>query len=418
MKLHLSNAQIFDPASRHHLEVIDILIENGQISEIGKKVKSSKAIDLGGKLVVPGFVDLFSHFNEPGFEHKEDLASGIASAIFGGFTDVCLIPNTYPVIETKSDITFLKAKSGGSVDLHPIAAISEGTSGENLTEILDLEAAGAVAFSDGLQPVWNSELLLKALQYVQKFDGLVINRPKDIHLSQFSHMHEGNVSTSLGLKGEPSLSEEISIKRDLDILRYTGGRIHFSQISSAEGVDIIKAAKKEGLHVTCDVSIHHLVFTDKDLEGFDSNYKLDPPLRTTKDRRALIAGLKSGVIDAVVSSHQPQDTENKSLEFDLALAGICSLPTVLPVALSLTDELPFDLMVSKLTSGPRSVLGLEVVRIEKGGLAKLAVLDPGEKWLFNNRNNPSKSNNSPFFGRELTGKCKATINRSVFSGIV
>lgn len=414
MKLLLTNAQILDLNSPHHSKKSDILIENGMISGIGKNLSAKQKIDLKGRLVAPGLVDLFANFNEPGFEHKEDIHSGVQTALFSGFTDVCLIPNTIPVIETKSDIKFLKSRSK-EVTLHPIAAISEGTKGENLTEILDLNEAGAIAFSDGINPIWNSELLLKALQYVRKFKGLVINRAKDVHLSQFSQMHEGTVSTSLGLKGEPVLSEEISIKRDLDILRYAGGRMHFTHISSAKALELIREAKKEGLQVTCDVAIHQLLFTDQGLLTFDSNLKVDPPFRSEKDRKALINGVRSGVVDAIVSSHQPQDTESKDLEFDLAEYGICSMPTLFSNLVKLSGEIQLEVLIDRMTGGPRQILQLEQVKIEKGNKAKLAIFDLEKTWTFDLDSNPSKSHNSPQYGMNLKGQCTGVINGELVS---
>ena len=414
MKTLLANARIMDVHSKYHGETLDILVEDGIISAVGKGLESKKVIDLEGKVVTPAFFDFFAHFNEPGLEHKENLASGIKSALFGGFSDVCLIPNTHPVIDSKSDVGFIRGRSTAGVELHVIAAVSEGCLGENLTEILDLEDAEAVAFSDGLSPIWNTELLLKALQYVQKFDGLIINRPKDIHLSQFTHMHEGAMSTSLGLKGEPGISEEIAIKRDLDILKYAGGRLHFSHLSTARGVELIKAAKKKGLQVTADVAVHQLLYTEEDLIDYDSNLKSDPPFRSERDRKALIKGLKEGIIDAIISSHQPQDPESKELEFDLASPGLMSLPTVYSDLLALQDELPLEIAVQRLTSGPRAILGLPEVKVEEGSTAKLAVFDPHQVWEFSAKHNPSRSNNAPKYGQQLTGKCFGVYNQGTF----
>ena len=414
MKTLLANAKIMDVNSKYHGETLDILVEEGVISAVGKGLEGRKVIDLKGKVVTPAFFDLFAHFNEPGFEHKENLASGVKSALFGGFSDVCLIPNTHPVIDSKSDVGFIRAGSTAGVDLHVIAAVSEGCLGENLTEILDLQDAGAVAFSDGLNPIWNTELLLKALQYVQKFDGLIMNRPKDVHLSQFTHMHEGGVSTTLGLKGEPGISEEIAIKRDLDILKYAGGRLHVSHLSTARGVNLIKSAKKKGLQVTADVAVNQLLYTDDDLMDYDSNLKTDPPFRGERDRKALIKGLKEGVIDAIISSHQPQDPESKELEFDLASPGIMSLPTLYSDLLTLQGELPLEIAVQKLTSGPRAVLGLPEVKVEAGSIAKLAVFDPSHIWEFTGKQNPSRSNNTPKYGKQLTGKCFGVYNQGHF----
>ena len=410
MKITLSNATIFDPSSKFHHKKADILIENGIISDIGKDLKGKKPIDCSGKVVYPGFSDMCAHFCDPGYEYKEDLRSGSEVARAGGFTDVALLPNTDPVTETKSDVEYIKSQARHGVDLWPIAAASEQASGENLTEMLDLYQAGAVAFSDGVNGIWNTELLLKALQYVQKFDGLIINRPKDRHLSMHTHMHEGVSSTLLGLKGEPAVSEELAVQRDLEILSYTGGRLHFSQISSARSVKLIGKAKKQGLNVTCDVGIFQLIFTDEDVVNFDSNFKSDPPFRTENDRKALVKGLKDGTIDVIVSGHQPQDSENKDLEFDLAAFGLISQQTLYSLLVRLSKEIPMEILISALTTQPRKILGLHQVIIEKGAAAKLAVADAEAEWTFDAATNQSKSINSPLFGTQLKGKVVGIIN--------
>lgn len=411
MKVQLLNAFVFDPRSPFFKKKINILVENGVISKIGKSKFDVKEIDLDGAYLVPGFVDLCANFNDPGFENKEDITSGINCALYGGFTDVCLQPNTNPPITTKGDVEYLIGKSG-KVDLWPLGAISEDTKGENLAELLDLAESGAVAFSDGTHPISNGELLLKAFQYLKKGDGLVINRPKDKSLSRHAQMHEGLISTSLGMVGEPSLSEEISIMRDLEILKYSGGRIHFSQISCARSVELIRKAKKDGLNVTCDVNVHHLYFTDQALLDFDTNYKLDPPLRTEKDRKALIKGLIEGVIDAIVSGHQPQDSEGKDLEFDLAEPGTLGLQQVLSVLCMISDELPLEVSVERLTAGPRSILRFNDISISEGSEAKLTWFDPKLKWTFNSKSNQSKSLNTPFINSEMQGKVLGVVNKN------
>lgn len=410
MKILLKDSKILDPNSSWNGKIADILIDHGEIKDIGENiaVKAGKVFE--NCMVTPGFCDLNAHFNEPGGEHRETLESGSRSAAFSGFTDVCVLPNTEPVLESKSDISFIRKGAIGGVTLHAIGAVSEGCNGENLTEILDLENAGAVAFSDGLHPIFNTELLLKALQYVQKFDGLIINRPKDIHLAQFSQMHEGRMSTILGMNGEPSVSEEIALKRDIDILKYAGGRLHFSQVSTAEGVNLIKRAKKKGLNVTCDVALHQLIYTENSLADYDANYKVDPPFRSEKDRKALIKALESGIIDVIVSAHNPHDPESKDLEFDLASPGICSLPSFYSDLLMVSKEIDLEVLIEKTTSSPRSILGLAKTEIEVGTKANLAVFDENKEWELNLKNNPSKAVNSPQFGKTLKGKCVATIN--------
>jgi len=412
MSLLLQNCVIFDLQSSHHNKKLDILLEKGTIQSIGKKLSGKQVMDLAGAMVSPGWVDMNANFCDPGLEHKEDLESGALVAANGGFTSVCLLPNTLPVTETKGDIEYLLSKSGKPVDVLPIAALSESNDGANMTEVLDLHAAGAVAFSDGMKPVWNSELLLKSLQYIQKIDGLIMSRPRDQYLSKNAQMHEGKASTVLGMRGEPALSEKIQISSQLEILRYAGGRLHFSMISSADGVRLIKQAKKEGLHVTCDVGVNHLYFTDEDVEGFDTRYKIEPPFRTEKDRKALINGVNDGTIDAIVSGHQPQDRESKYLEFDLSEPGIISLQTAYSVIQSLANELDLDRVFTALTVGPRRILGLPERKVEAGMPACLAVFDPKAEWVLNDRTNLSKSRNSPFWGKSLLGKSKGIINGS------
>ncbi|MEO9477535.1 MAG: dihydroorotase [Cyclobacteriaceae bacterium] len=408
MKIRLANATIFDPSSKLHLKKSDILINNGIIEVVGKS-DLGKVIDLKGKIVGVGWCDLFANFNEPGLEHKEDISSGMACAVAGGFTDVCLLPNTQPPVETKGDVKFILGKSG-VVNLWPLAALSEGLKGENLTEMLDMQSHGAVAFTDGLNCIWNSELLLKALQYVQKFEGLVIQKAKDPGLSQHAQMHEGVVSTGLGLNGEPSLAEELIIQRDIEILKYAGGRLHFTQISSKRSVALIKKAKKDGLAVTCDVAAAQLVFNEQNLEDFDTNYKVDPPYRTESDRKALIKGLIDGTIDAITSSHQPQDQECKELEFDLADFGQISMQLVYPMLLEVEDELPLEISFDKLVNGARKILGFDTVSIAEGQKAQLAVFDPDLEWSLNVQTNKSRSQNSPYWGKTIKGKPVGIIN--------
>ncbi|MEP4533391.1 MAG: dihydroorotase [Cyclobacteriaceae bacterium] len=408
MKIRLANATIFAPSSKLHLKKTDILINNGVIEGIGKS-DLGKVIDLKGKIVGLGWCDLFAHFNEPGLEHKEDISSGMACAVAGGFTDVCLLPNTQPPVQTKGDVKFILGKSG-VVNLWPLAALSEGLKGENLTEILDMQSHGAVAFTDGLNCIWNSELLLKALQYVQKFEGLVIQKAKDPGLSQHAQMHEGVVSTGLGLNGEPSLAEELIIQRDIEILKYAGGRLHFTQVSSKRSVALIKKAKKDGLAVTCDVAVAQLLFNEQNLEDFDTNYKVDPPYRTESDRKALIKGLIDGTIDAITSSHQPQDQECKELEFDLADFGQISMQLVYPMLLEVKDELPLEISFDKLANGARKILGFDLVSIAEGQKAQLAVFDPDLEWDLNLETNKSRSQNTPYWGKTIKGKSIGIIN--------
>ncbi|MBV6646410.1 MAG: dihydroorotase [Cyclobacteriaceae bacterium] len=414
MKLLLKNAYILDLASSHHKSKVDLLLEAGEIAKIEKSLstKGAREIDLKGRLLTPGWCDLNAHFADPGFEHKEDLSSGSQLAAASGFTDVCVLPNTDPVLDSKSDLEYVMSKTAQyPVNIHPIAAVSAAASGEALSEMLDLHTAGAVAFSDGINPLRDTELVLKSLQYLQTFGGLLIDRPKDVFLSDFGQMHEGKRSTTLGLKGIPAIAEEVIIERDLQLLRYAGGRLHFSLISSAASVDLVAKAKKEGLNVTCDVGVNYLVFDDEKIPDFDTNFKVDPPYRGEKDRKALVKGLKSGVIDAIVTAHLPEDSEMKDLEFDLAAFGSTSMQTTFSVLKSIENDLPLEIAMDKMSSGPRKVLGWDIISIEVGNPAVFSMFDNDTPWTLNQSTNLSKSKNSPFFGQELIGRAVGIINR-------
>ncbi len=413
MSLLLKNALVIDLQSPYHNKKKDILIEKGFIKSFGT-ASSRKVIDCSGKIVTPGWFDLNSNFCDPGYEFKEDIASGTKAAAGGGFTDVNLMPATNPPLLSKSDVEYIKGKELAEVDLHISAAVSQGLDGENLTEMIDLRAAGVKSFCEGDLPIANTKLLLKALQYTSQLDVPVFQNARDPHLSDNAQMHEGVVSTGLGLKGEPSLSEELIVARDLGILKYSGGKIHFSKISAAKSVDLIRKAKKEKLNVTCDVSVHHLIFSDSNLSSFDSTFKSLPPFRSEFDRKALIKGVKDGTIDAICSDHRPQDTESKKLEFDLADPGTISLQTFFP-ALMKVEEIPLEILVDKVTHGSRKVLGLDEVSIKKGGLAKFTIADMKSKWNLDKQSNLSKSVNSPFWEDQLVGKVVGTVNGEAVS---
>jgi dihydroorotase len=412
MSILILEAKILDPQSPFHRKKANILIKDGLISYIGdNKPKANKIIDEKGCILTPGWFDLQASFCDPGYEHKEDLNTGRNVAMAGGFTEVAVLPNTSPVIQTKNDIEYIKRDNAHSlVQLWPIAAISKNIEGEEFTEILDLEAAGAVAFSDGLKPLWNTDLLRKSMQYVQKFDGLVIDRVQEKWLSQFAVMNEGVNSALLGMKGIPALAEEVSVASNIQILEYAGGKLHLSNLSSSKAVALVKKAKKKGLQITCDVAIHQLIYTDDAVLEFDAVYKVNPPFRTNKDINALIKGINDGTIDAIVTAHQPQDEENKKLEFDYAANGMNNMQVVLHFLNMLKKDIPLEVLISKLTSGPRSILGFENPLIAKGEKANLTLMNLTEKWLFNSKTNESKSVNSPLFDQELTGKVVAVFN--------
>jgi dihydroorotase len=325
---------------------------------------------------------------------------------------VALLPNTIPTIQSKNDISYVMAKAYRSLpDVFPYGSVTRDNKGEEITEMIDQHTAGAVAFTDGEKPIWNTDIMLKALLYVEKFKGLIINIPQEKWLNLLGHMHEGHTSTILGTKGMPSISEEIMIERDLRILNYAGGKIHFSNISTAEAVKLIRKAKRNGLDVTCDIAAHQVAFNEADLIDFDTNLKVNPPFRGIKDINGLIKGLEDGTIDVIVSSHSPQDVESKVLEFDHADFGITGLQTVYPIMVDKFGGNGWDVFLDKISINPRKRLGLAIPEIEIGAEANLTVFDPTVVWDFDESSNRSKSLNSPFLGKKLKGKVIAVINK-------
>lgn len=415
-KILIKSIKILDKESSHHGKVKDVLIENGQIKEIGKiDAKANEVIDGKGKILSPGWVDMRAWLADPGYEHKEDLTSGREAAMAGGFTHVAVLPNTKPVTQSKNDVAYVRAGNQKALtQLHPIAAVTLDVKGEDLTEMIDLHEAGAIAFSDGLKPIWHSDILLKTLQYLQKFDGLLIDKPEDIHLNMFGVMNEGINSTILGMKGMPNLAEDIIVQRNLDILAYAGGRLHMTNVSTPHALSLIKNAKKKGLNVTCDIASYQTSFDDSALHDFDAAYKVNPPFRTAADNKAIIKGLQDGTIDAIVSSHIPHDEECKKLEYDLADFGINGLQTVATDIAKLSEKVEMELLIEKVTSAPRSLLKLDAATIEEGKSADLTVFDPNAEWTLNSKSNKSKSVNSPYWNQKLKGKAIAVFNNGQY----
>lgn len=411
MKILIQGATLFDSGSTFHQQEKNILISDGRIAEIGdKNWAADKVIRAKGMILSCGWFDLGTMVGDPGLEHKEDLSSATAAAEAGGFTGLAVLPNTTPCVQTKNEVAYL---SGGNharlVQVFPLAAVTRNNKGEELTEMIDLHTSGAVGFTDGLKPVWHTDILLKSLQYLQKFDGVLIDHPEDIWLNVFGQMHEGLNSTMLGLKGMPRVAEDISIIRNLEILSYSGGRLHFSRLSSGKAVDLVRSAKKR-MKVTCDITGYQTLFDDSALRTFDTNYKVNPPFREKADNDALIRGLKDGTIDVICSGHLPQDEESKNVEFDLADAGIINLQTFGANLVALARQLDWELLIEKVTRNPRRILNLEAPVIEKDRPANLTLLDPEKRWRLDGKSNLSKSANSPWFGKEVTGKVVAVFN--------
>src|SRR5690606_31028144 len=410
----ITSANLISPGHTLDGQKVDILIKDGVIADIASKIvaeKNVQTIAVDGSTVSAGFFDLNVNIGEPGYETKEDVATGTAAAAAGGFTGIAVHPNTNPSIQSRAEVSlWVNAAKRNLVDVHPIGAISKKREGNELAELYDMKINGALAFCDGNRSVQQAGLMGRALLYSKGFEGLIISFAQDESIAGGNQMNEGIMSTYLGMKGIPNLAESLMVSRDLYLAEYNEAPIHFTTISTAESVELIKKAKAKGLKVTCDVAAHNLIFTDDYVEGFDSNYKVSPPLRTKKDVKALLKGLKEGVIDAVVSQHTPQEIEFKDVEFQIAKNGISGLQTVLPLLIKagLSDEQ----IVDKLVIGSRKVVSLDIPILERGTKANLVVFNRNEKWTFDEKSNKSKGKNNPLFGSELVGKVKLVVNNN------
>ena len=413
MNLLLRQAKIIDPSSPFNQQQADILIENGVIQSIGQTLtkNSEKIIEKEGLLVSPGWVDVFAHFPDPGFEFKESLETGANAAAAGGYTDVLLIPNTVPVVHNKSSVEYIVQRSKSlPVNLHPIGAVSKNAEGKELAEMYDMHDSGAIAFGDGTCSIQPSGIMLKALQYLKAIDKVLIQLPDDRSISSTGLMNEGIVSTQLGLPGKPAIAEELMIARDIDLAQYTGSRIHFTGISTARSVDLIQKAKADGVLVTCSVTPYHLLFSDEDLETYDTNLKLNPPLRTAADRDRLRSAVLDGIIDCIASHHFPQEKDSKVVEFEYAKYGSIGLQTSFAAVRTVLPELSIEKLVALFTSHPRRIFDLPVSAIKENEPACFTLFTD-EEWVFNKEDIRSKSSNTPFIGKSFRGKPFGIINK-------
>ncbi|MGJ1321619.1 dihydroorotase [Sphingobacterium faecium] len=409
----ITSVKVVLPGNEFDQQMVDVFIEKGKISKIAKSIevadKNIEIFDGTGNVLSVGFFDLNANFGEPGLETKEDITSGSAAAAAGGFTAVAVMPNTEPAIQSRAEVALIvNIAKGNLVDVLPIGAVSKNRDGHEMAELYDMKQTGAIAFSDGNRSMQQAGLMSRALLYARGFGGLIIAHAEDASMAGGNKMNEGVMSTYLGMKGIPNLAESLMVSRDLYLAEYAESPIHFTSISTAEAVDLIKKAKAKGIQVTCDVAAHQLVFTDDEIVDFDSNYKVSPPLRTKADAKALIKGLKDGVIDAVVSQHTPHEIEFKNVEFHIAKNGIIGLQTVLPLLIK--AGLNEQQIVEKLAVNSRQIVGLNVPQIKEGEVANLVLFNMNESWVFDQQSNKSKSRNSPLFGKELKGKVKLVIN--------
>jgi dihydroorotase len=418
MKILLKQVTIADPQSKHNGLTTDILIDGGVIASIESNIseKADHTLLCHGAFVSTGWVDVFSNFCDPGFEFKETLQSGMAAAAAGGYTRVLVMGDTKPVTDNKAQVAYIHAAGANSnVTLHPIGAVTKKMEGQSLAEMYDMRASSAVAFSDGMHPVQSPGVFLKALQYVKAFDGILIQIPIDKSIAASGLMHEGIISTQMGLPGLPAVAEELMVKRDIDLLRYTGSKLHITGVSSATTIELIRAAKKEGLSISCSVTPTHLFYCDEDMTTYNTNLKVIPPVRTKADRESLRAAVVDGTIDCIASHHAPQDWDHKVCEFEYAEFGNIGLQTTYATLEQTIPGLKPDQISNLLSGNARRIFDLPTVTIQAGQAAELTIFNRTETTTLTPENNKIKSSNSAFMNQSLTGKVIATINKGILT---
>jgi len=411
MKVLIKQATIVDSSSPFNGKIKDIFIADGTIEKIADSIneKADKVIQEKGLCVSIGWMDIFSHFCDPGFEYRETLETGSNAAAAGGFTDVIAIPNTNPVIHNKSQVEYIIQKSSNlPATIHAAGAVTKNTEGKELAEMYDMRDSGAIAFTDGINSIQSPGILLKALQYTLAFDGIIIQQPDDKSINPHGLINEGIISTQLGLPGKPAIAEELMIARDIELVKYTNSKIHFTGISTQKSLELISKAKAEGLAITCSVTPYHLFFCDEDLVTYDTNLKVNPPLRTKADMLALRKALKDGKIDCVATHHIPQHQDNKMCEFEYAKNGMIGLETTF-AALSICQIQTKDL-IKLLSVTPRTIFKLDIPEIKENITAKLTLFNPDMEFTVDNSIIKSRSKNSAFIGKKLKGKVVGIIN--------
>jgi len=420
MKLHLKSGHLIDPLKGKDT-ISDLLIVDGRIERIGVTLSSDKSyevIDLKNKIIAPGFIDMHVHLREPGYEHKETIETGCASAAAGGFTAVCCMPNTNPAIDEESVARYVQEEgrraTGGLVDVYPIAAASKGRKGEELSPMAELAKAGAVAFSDDGSPIANAELMRRIFEYSSMYNLPIIQHAEEPTMTKNGLMNEGLVSTCLGMPGIPTIAEELMIERDIVLLRYIPrAKYHIAHISTTGSIECVRSAKAEKLNITCEATPHHFTLTDEAVRSFDTNLKMNPPLRTKEDMLAIKEALRDGIIDVIASDHAPHTIDEKEVEFAQAPFGIVGLETA--IGLSMTElvnqkYLSLSQLIEKMSVNPRRILSLPTINIQEGEMANLTLIDPAIDWKVDINLFKSKSKNSPFHGRVLKGRAIGIIN--------
>ncbi|MCB9360141.1 MAG: dihydroorotase [Flavobacteriales bacterium] len=417
MNILIKSATVVNANSPLNGKKVDILIEKGIIQKIASSIKNTnnyKEVTQKDLHVSTGWIDMRANFCDPGHEYKEDLNSGLNAAAKGGFTEVVSMPDTFPVVDSKSGIEYIINKTKDNiVTVYPTGALSHHCEGKEISEMYDMHLAGAIAFTDNKHTISNPSLLNRALLYSQSFEGVIMDFPNDKNLFNNGQINEGVISTKLGLKGIPALAEELTVTRSLYLAEYCNAPIHLTNISTKKSVQLIKDAKAKGLRVTADVNSYHLLLNETELETFDSNLKVKPPLRTKEDCKALIRGLKEGTLDAICSDHTPEDIENKQCEFDNTAFGMINLQTSFAVMnTALADKVDLAEMIETITSKPRAILKLSQPQLKEGELANLTLFSPTTEFVLEKAQIISKAKNSPFVGRTLKGTVIGIVNKN------
>ncbi len=425
MNILIKAAKIIDPNSKHHNKIYDVLIENGKIKKIKKKIKSCpESIANGSEIeyraknlhLSPGWFDLHANFGEPGYEQQETLSSGSNAALKGGFTGVMVMPNNKPNIDNKSMIKFIQNENKGNIiDIIPAGNITKKGQGDEIVEMHDMHKAGCNAFTDDKKSIDRNDVMKIAMLYSKDSNTVIMNYPNDASISNNGLMHEGITSASLGLKGIPALAEEIMVDRDLNLCEYTNSRLHLSYISTQNSVKKIKKAKNKGLKVTTDVALHNLFLTDKTINNFDTRYKVIPPFRTNKDNKALMKGLIDGTIDVISTDHSPITDEDKKIDFENASNGIIGLETAFGLlGKHILPKIDLGSLIEKISTNPRKIIKLKEIVIKEGTDANITLFNPDLEWKVKTDDIRSKSFNTPFIGETLKGKALAIFNNGQF----
>ena len=418
MKLLIKQALVVDPNSPYNNKKVDLLIEDGILTKIGKidTAGADKTVSSPHLCISPGWVDSFANFADPGYEHKETLESGAAAAARGGFTDVLIIPNTNPVLHNKAGVEYILHKSQSlPTTIHPIGAITKQAEGKELAEMYDMFENGAVAFSDGQRCIQSAGLLIKALQYVKAIDAVVIQIPDDYSINPSGLINEGITSTQLGLPGKPAIAEELMVARDLALCNYAESKLHLTGISTANSLQLIQTAKKESVSVSCSVTPYHLFYSDEDLANYNTNLKVNPPLRSKKDRDSLRVAVQAGLIDCIASHHLPHESDSKIVEFEHAQYGMIGLETAYAVTNTSIENLT-PLRTAELFSlNPRKIFGLDSPTIDINQRICFTLFDPTIEWTPTKETLQSRSSNTPFLGKKLQGKVIGTLHHNAIS---